>query len=112
MEEGHKKARQRIQKIFGSKELKISFIESLLGAGHILCNFIKDNVETDKLTVDAAYALQMFITNLMAVISGKGKGENYKFVDLSNEKDVRKKLALTVKDIYEYCKKEGLIDGV
>ncbi len=47
MEEGHKKARQRIQKIFGSKELKISFIESLLGAGHILCNFIKDNVETE-----------------------------------------------------------------
>lgn len=112
MEEGHKKARQRLQQICPSKELKILMIETLLGTGYVLTNFIRENIEVDKLTIDAAYACALVASNLMCLLGGKGNSLDFQPIDLSNEEDVRKKLALAAKNLYDYCQKEGLIDGV
>lgn len=108
----HKQAREKLERILPLKSQKVLMIETLLGTGYVLTNFIRENIEVDKLTIDAAYACALVASNLMCLLGRKGDSLDFQPIDLSNEEDVRKKLALAAKNLYDYCQKEGLIDGV
>ena len=107
-----KQVRERMDAIIPMKSQKILMIETLLGTGYVLANFIKDNIETEKLTLDAAYAISIIMSNLMCLAARIGDEVTYQAIDLSQEEDIRKKIAMSAKSLYDYCLKEGLIDGV
>jgi hypothetical protein len=108
----HKQTREKLERILPLKSQKVLMIETLLGTGYVLVNFIRENIEADKLDIDAAYACALICSNLMCLLGGKGDSLDFQPIDLSNEEDVSKKLALAAKNLYDYCQKEGLIDGV
>jgi len=112
MNEEDKLVHDRINKILPRPKDKILLIETLLGCGYALTDFIRKN--HDFITPDAqtAYHIGIVIANLFAFVNPihlDGKAI-FEIKDFSKEEDLDKKLAFTVKHLYDYCKERKLLE--